>query len=105
MLDAFEVGKISWMDFWAHKKWLLRLDIPTKGGDVPSTYITLDDVDDLTLRYFKRYGLKSPLLLMLEQFQARLKIAQILGEDAMEDEREYLEFMARHGHRLSTRAA
>jgi len=98
--EAFEVGNISWMDYWSHKGWLLRLHIPIKGGDVSSTYITMDDVNDNTIGHFKHHGTSGPLLLMREMFESRLNMARLKGEDGMEEERDYLEFLTRHRHRL-----
>jgi hypothetical protein len=100
MRQAFEIGKISWMEFWSHKGWLLRLDVPGHSGDVASNYITMDDLDDLTIQYFKYYGHEGPLLLMAAQLKARIDIAKFEGKDAMEEERDYRQFMAINGHRL-----
>jgi hypothetical protein len=37
---------------------------------------------------------------MLDQFKARIEISKLKAEDAMEEERDYLEILARHRQRL-----
>ena len=65
----------------------------------------IHDVVDLTLGYFKHYGEKGSNSLMIEQFEARIEMAKFKGLDAIEEEREYLEFLSHDGHRLINKTA
>lgn len=102
--QAFEVGDITWLDFWAHKGWLLRIEVP-RAADCSSKYIAFSDLDALTLKFFKKYGSTGPLLLMLKQIKSRIKIAKLKGQDAMVEERDLHNFLTIHGHRLKDKAA
>jgi hypothetical protein len=102
---AFEAGKMSWIDFWSNKGWLLRLEININGGDVQSIYIEPDDLLDHTISVFKKHGNKSPYFLMREQYLSRIECAHFKGEGAFDEEREYLEFMVHHSDKFDKVAA
>lgn len=102
--QAFEVGKISWMEFWSHKDWLLRIDAPST-GDCASRYITFEDIDSSTIRFFQNYGNNGPFLLMIKQLKSGITLAKFDGGDAMEEERDLHNFLSVHGHRLRDSAA
>ena len=102
--QAFEWGKISWMDFWFHKPWLLRIAVPFEPATVVSDYIRPSDMPQIMIDAFEIYGFQGPYIMKHDQLMIACEHAPLFGRDPIEAERRYREFMAFHGHRFTQNA-
>jgi hypothetical protein len=103
--QAFEWGKMSWIDFWFHKPWLLRMVVPLNPGQVVTSYINPSDMPKRLIEAFHWYGNRGPYIMRRDQLLIALKNTSFNGDDPVEAERSYLEFMALYGHRFTDNAA
>ena len=108
MRQAFEWGKIPWLDYWSHKGWLLRIKVPFNPAPVSSSYITPAQLDSYT-RY-RMEGLEGRFPYDLKQEQLKLRCLDTCPffptkREKAKVEREYQQFMAKYGHRFSQDAA
>ncbi len=105
MREAFEWGEISWVDFWSHKSWLIQVNVPFGGGEPISKYISWSQVNLETRSRFEFLGNRGPYLLKLQQLELSWEYSSWDGTDPVAAEREYREFMIRHGRRFTGNAA
>ena len=104
MRRAFEWGEISWLDFWFHTGWLLRINMPLNPGPVTSSYILPSQMDASTLNFLEKLEGQFPY--GLKQEQLKLSCRKPLFRPFRKFERErverrYQQFMAQYGHRFS----
>lgn len=102
---AFEWGEISWLDFWAHKNWILQINLPLSCGDPISKYISCAQINSETRSRFEFLNHRGPYQLKLQQLELSWEYSSWDGTDPIEAEREYRNFMMRHGHRFADKAA
>ena len=105
MRQAFERGALSWMDFWHHRGWLVRIDHDMTTRICKTTYIHPSQLDYLTMRAFQRYGEASPFELIRRNLESLCRSALSFGEDPSDYESQYREFMALHGAKFLREAA
>ncbi len=101
MREAFEWGEISWMDFWSHRNWLLEITVPLQSGDAVSKYISVEDINPETRARFEVLGQRGPYHLKLRQLELSCEYSSWDGTDPVQAERDYRDFMIRHGHRFA----
>lgn len=101
MREAFEWGEISWIDFWSHRNWLLEITVPLQSGDAVSKYISVEDINPETRARFEVLGQRGPYHLKLRQLELSCEYSSWDGTDPVQAERDYRDFMIRHGHRFA----
>ena len=103
---AFEWDEMSWRDFWTHKGWLFYLRMPFEAGPMNSTYVTTTNLSHHFCHWLDRLGQRSPYDLKLQQLELSCKPSPFrTPKDIAKAEREYQQFMIRHGHKFVKRAA
>jgi hypothetical protein len=105
---AFEWGEISWLDFWSHKDWLLRINLPFDRGPVTSRYITPAEMHGHSPKAFQHLDGKFPFGLKKEQLELRCEdifMTKLTKKKRELAEADYQKFMARYGHRFLNDAA
>ena len=105
---AFEWGELSWFDFWSHKDWLLRINLPIEGSTVTSRYITPAEMQDHSPDAFKHLDGKFPFGLKKEQLELRCEdifLTKLTKKKRELAEADYQKFMAKYGHRFLNEAA
>jgi hypothetical protein len=105
MREAFEWGEISWVDFWSHKNWLLQINVPFGAGDPISNYISWAQVNLATRSKFEFLSYRGPYHLKLQQLELSCEHSSWDGSDPIAADRNYRNFMIRHGHRFARNAA
>ena len=103
MRRAFEGGDLSWPDFWRHRGWLLRFTHDLSDGPILAEFIDPAQMIPRTLEHLEDLGNASPFELKLKQLELSMEMAHRFGEDPTPSEREYREFMIRHGNKLIRR--
>jgi hypothetical protein len=105
---AFEWGEISWLDFWSHKDWLLRIKVPLDRGPVTSRYITPAEMHGHSPKAFKHLDGKFPFGLKKQQLELRCEdifLTKLTKKKRELAEADYQKFMAKYGHRFLGDAA
>ena len=97
---AFEIGELSWPDFWNHRGWLLRFTRDFSEGPISAEFIDPTQMISRTLEHLEDLGNKSPFELKLKQLEISMEMAHRFGEDPAPSEREYRDFMIRHGNKF-----
>ena len=105
MRHAFEWCEISWRDYWTHKGWLLHMRIPFNGGPMESAYVSTNNLSKYFYGKLDRTGYKGPYEFKREQLELCCMPSPFRPEDLSHAEREYQEFMMRHGHKFKRLAA
>ena len=105
MRQAFEWGEISWPDYWAHKGWLLKIEIPWNPGILKTSYITADQMDITTQNELKNYKGRYPYELKRQVLELRCSLAKAGTPESTVAEREYRQFMTMYAHRFAKLAA
>jgi hypothetical protein len=102
---AFEWGKMSWLNYWTHKKWLLKIQCPFDPGTPMATFITPDDMDLTTIQDLTDFNVNYPFELKRAQLEGRCYAPWKDPREIEKAEREYQQFMMKYGHRFSKIAA
>lgn len=97
---AFEVGDLSWPDFWAHKGWLLRFIFEISNASIQAEFIHPLQMDARMHQMLKDLGNTSPFEIKRKQLEVSIEIAYRFGRDPTPAEREYRDFMIRHGNKF-----
>ena len=105
MRHAFEWGEISWRDYWTHKGWLLHMRTPFNGGPMESAYVSTTNLSKHFCADLDYFGHKGPYEFKREQLELSCIPSPFRPKDLPHAEREYQEFMMRHGHKFGRRAA
>ena len=102
---AFEWGEISWREFWTHKGWLLHMRLPFNGGPMDSSYVSTTNLSKYFQAALDDFGYKCPYEFKREQLELGCIPFPFHPVDIPRAEREYQQFMMRHGHKFSKGAA
>ena len=102
---AFEIGQLSWFEYWTQTEWLLRITRPFEPGPIVSTYITPAEIDTECLENFKHLGARFPYELKREQLELHWENAPSNGRNPRASAKEYQNFMLKHGHLFRSKAA
>ena len=105
MRQSFEWGKISWPDYWAHRGWLLKIEVPWNPGVLRTSYITPGQMDQTTRDELEKLKNRSPYDLKRQVLELRCAHAKSGTREATAAEREYRQFMTMYGHRFVKLAA
>lgn len=108
MRRAFEWGEISWLDFWSHRGWLLRINMPLTPGPVTSSYIAPSQMNASIINYLKKLEGRFPYDLKQQQlkFHCDGPLFRVFSKSARDQaESKYQQFMLKYGHRFSENAA
>ena len=105
MRQAFEWGEISWREFWTHKGWVLHMRAPFQAGPMQSSYISPIDLCKSFNALLDEFGHESPYDFKRQQLELKCIPSPFKPKDLSHAEREYQQFMMRHGHKLARRAA
>ena len=106
MRRAFEWGEISWRDFWTHKGWLLHMREPFAGGPMVSSYVSTSHLSKYFNETLDDFRTKGPYDFKLQQLELSCMPSPFTSpRELAKAEREYQEFMLRHGHKFARRAA
>ena len=105
MRQAFEWGKISWADYWAHKGWLLKIECPWNPGILKTSYITPDQMDITTHRDLQQLEGQYPYDVKRRILELGCDLAKSGTREATAAEREYRQFMTMYGHHFAKLAA
>ena len=62
MRKAFEVGDITWQDFWYHKGWLIELTSRLSQSTAKTRYIHPNDMHPDAKQFLEHCGSTSPLM-------------------------------------------
>ncbi len=103
---AFESSKLSWLDFWLEREWLLYITFPLYGGnDVTTQYITPHDVCAKTIERFGKLGMIGPYERKRQSLEHWLETSSWNGECPKKCEKNYRDFVTRNAMRLPKNAA
>ena len=102
---AFELGEISWPDFWDHKGWILQSEQDMSTRICRSTYIHPSQMNVLTRKKLEKFGDTGPYELILRNLAFFWRVAKSRGVDEATCEKEYREYLALHGHKIARIAA
>ena len=105
MRRAFEVGDLSWPDFWAHRGWLLRFSFDISDGPIQAEFIHPSQMDLRKHQKLNDLGNTSPLEIKLKQLEVSMEMAHRFCRDPAPAEREYRDFMIRHGNKFVDKTA
>lgn len=105
MRHAFEWGEISWTDYWTHQGWLLHMRTPFNGGAMHSSYVSTASLSKQFCADLDHLGYKGPYEFKREQLEGSCLFSTFCPKEFPNAEREYQEFMMRHGHKFGPRAA
>ena len=106
MRRAFEWGESSWRDFWTHKGWLLHMREPFAGGPMVSSYVSTSHLSKYFNETLDDFRTKGPYDFKLQQLELSCMPSPFTSpRELAKAEREYQEFMLRHGHKFARRAA
>ena len=105
MRIAFEWGEISWLDFWCHRGWLLDIYWSIEGGGAVAHYVTPDQLPVEILDSLKWLGFQSPYFLKHVQLELHALYAGRDGEDDAKAEKDYRDFIVKHGAKILKFAA
>lgn len=105
MRRAFEVGNLAWPDFWVHKGWLLRFTFDISNELVQAEFIHPLKMDARMCQMLKNLGNTSPFEIKHRQLEVSIEMAHRFGRDTAPAEREYRDFMIRHGNKFMRKAA
>ncbi len=101
----FEVGELSWTDFWKHKGWLIRFTMQFNDPINQAEFIEPSQIDKRTLTQLEELRDTSPIQIKHRQIENELEVAYLTGRDPSSAEREYRDFLIRHGNRLTRNLA
>jgi hypothetical protein len=98
---SFERGEISWLEFWGHRGWLLRLTVHLNDGPLEAEYMDPSQMSALTTKIISRLGNVSPFEMKRERLEWDWENADSLGKDPIKTERAYRDYLMRHAHRFA----
>ena len=87
------------------EEWLLRFGFYISNEPVQSDCIEASQMNRRTHQMLKNLGNTSPFEIKLKQLEVSMEIAHRFGEDPTPSEREYCEFMIRHGNKFMRKTA
>lgn len=104
---AFEIGEMSWLDFWEHRGWLIQFtfDLQVFKGPIRAEFISPSQINKDTYTHLRLLGNQSPFAIKRQQLEAAWRCAARSGIDLVQAEREYRSFLIRHGSKIDLKAA
>ena len=103
--QAFEWGEISWLEFWSHRGWLIKILDPFEEGPCIVQYIKPAELPADVVDILKHRGHDGPFFRKLAHLEYSLATCKPGSKDMIETEKDYRSFMIRYGHRLAKKAA
>lgn len=82
------IHQISQLDFWAHKNWILQINLPLSCGDPISKYISCAQINSETRSRFEFLNHRGPYQLKLQQLELSWEYSSWDGTDPIEAERD-----------------